>query len=55
MESNDKRKEVEKLIDKAAEAHSAADALHFSQAAANAANAMCAIKTSQAMDKSTVT
>jgi hypothetical protein len=48
---NDKRQEVEKLIDKAAAADKSEDALRFSQAACNSANAMCAIKTSQAMDK----
>lgn len=45
----DKSKEVETLIDKAAKAPSAVDALQFSQAAANAANAMCALK--QALKK----
>lgn len=38
-----KTKEVETLIDKAAKANSADDALKFSQAATNAANAMCAV------------
>jgi hypothetical protein len=47
MTNNDKRSEVEKLIDKAAEAEKSEDALRFSQAACNAANAMCAIKTAQ--------
>ena len=40
----DKAKEVETLIDKAAEAEKADDALKFSQAATNAANAMCAVR-----------
>lgn len=35
---------VESLIKKAAEAEKSDDALKFSQAAANAANAMCALK-----------
>lgn len=39
----DKSKEVSALIDKAAKADSALDALQFSQAACNAANAMCAV------------
>tara|TARA_R100000656_G_scaffold65839_1_gene50090 strand:+ start:175 stop:318 length:144 start_codon:yes stop_codon:yes gene_type:complete len=39
-----KAKEVETLIDKAAEAEKADDALKFSQAATNAANAMCAVR-----------
>ena len=41
----DKSKEVETLIDKAADALKSEDALRFSQAACNAANAMCAVKT----------
>ena len=40
----DKTKEVEALIAKAASAHDSGDALRFSQAACNAANAMCAVK-----------
>jgi hypothetical protein len=36
-------KHVEALIKKAAEAHAAPDAMQFSQAACNAANAMCAL------------
>jgi hypothetical protein len=46
---NDKRKEVEALIDKAAKAEKSEEALKFSQAACNAANAMCAIKTAEHM------
>jgi hypothetical protein len=38
-----KSKEVEALIDKAATAHDSGDALRFSQAACNAANAMVAV------------
>lgn len=41
----DKTKQVEELIDKAAEAQKSEDALRWSQAACNAANAMCAAKT----------
>lgn len=37
---------VKSLIKKAAEAEKSDDALKFSQAAANAANAMCALKNS---------
>lgn len=40
----DKRKEVEVLIDRAAKAEKSEDALRFSQAACNAANAMCSVK-----------
>lgn len=40
----DKNKEIEALIDKAASAEKSEDALRFSQAACNAANAMCAAK-----------
>ena len=41
---NDKTKEVEQLIDKAAKSEKSEDALRFSQAACNAANAMCSVK-----------
>jgi hypothetical protein len=41
----DKSEEVTALIDKAAKAEKSEDALRFSQAACNAANAMCALKT----------
>ncbi len=41
---NDKAKQVEELIDKAAKSEKSEDALRFSQAACNAANAMCAVK-----------
>jgi len=37
--------EVKKLIEKAANAEKADDAMKFSQAALNAANAMCSLKT----------
>ena len=47
MSNDEKRKEVEELIDKAAQALKSEDALRFSQAACNVANAMCAIKTAQ--------
>ena len=43
----DKTTEVETLIDKAAKADKSEDALRFSQAACNAANAMCAVKAVQ--------
>ena len=35
--------QVESMIEKAAKAHTALDALQFSQAALNAANALCAL------------
>jgi len=44
----DKANEVEVLIDKAAKAEKSEDALRFSQAACNVANAMCAAKTAKA-------
>lgn len=37
------KKHVKTLIEKAAEAKQSHDALHFSQAACNAANALCAL------------
>jgi hypothetical protein len=37
--------EIKKLVEKAAEAHDSSDAMRFTQAACNAANAMCALKT----------
>jgi len=39
-----KDNEIETLIDKAAKAEKSEDALRFSQAACNAANALCAAK-----------
>jgi hypothetical protein len=45
----DKTKEIEALIDKAAKALDSGDALRFSQAACNAANAMCAAATAATM------
>ena len=44
-----KTDEIATLIDKAAKADKADDALKFSQAATNAANAMCAVKTAAKM------
>lgn len=40
---------VTELINKAASAEKSDDALKFSQAATNAANAMCALKTAEGM------
>lgn len=42
---SDMKTHVETLIEKAAKANAATDALHLSQAAVNAANAMCALNT----------
>lgn len=42
--SNTKRTEIEALIEKAAKAGKSEDALRYSQAACNAANAMCALQ-----------
>lgn len=39
-----KEKEIETLIDKAAKADKSEDALRFSQAACNAANAVCSVR-----------
>ncbi|MQX90273.1 hypothetical protein [Sinorhizobium meliloti] len=47
----DKTKHVETLIEKAANAEKSEDAVRFSQAACNAANAMCAVKTSETIGK----
>ena len=43
----DKESQISGLIDKAAEAEKSEDALRFSQAATNAANAMCAVASSK--------
>jgi hypothetical protein len=40
----DKTKEIESLIDKAARSQDSGDALRFSQAACNAANALCSLR-----------
>lgn len=45
----DKTKQIEALIDKAADAKDSGDALRFSQAACNAANAMFAAKTAESI------
>ncbi len=46
MKPDDKRKEVEMLIDKAVKTPMSVEALQFSQAACNAANAMaCVVNT----------
>jgi hypothetical protein len=49
MNIDDKRTQIELLIDKAAKAEKSEDALRLSQAACNAANAMlCALNTESA-------
>lgn len=40
---SDAKKQVEELISKAANTHDAGDAMKFSQAALNAANALCSL------------
>lgn len=45
-----KRTEVEKLIEKAAKAEKSDDAMRFSQAAYNAANALCALKAEETIN-----
>ena len=47
-----KRKEIESLIDKAAKTEKSEDAIRFSQAACNAANAMCAALTAESQSRS---
>jgi hypothetical protein len=44
-------KEIEILIKKASQADKSEDALRFSQAACNVANAICASKTSETINK----
>lgn len=50
-----KRAEIESLIDKAAKAEKADDAMKFSQAACNAANALCSLKVVEEDSKSKAT
>jgi len=45
----DMEKNIEALIRKAAEAEKADDAMKFSQAATNAANAMCSLEAAKAL------
>jgi hypothetical protein len=45
------REQVEALIAKAAKAEHADDAMRFSQAACNAANAMCSLETAKNLKK----
>lgn len=47
----DKQKQIEELIDKAAKANTADEAMKFSQAALNAANALCALGVANAQRK----
>ena len=47
MKTDVKREEVELLIDKAAKADDSGDALRFSQAACNAANAMACVSNTE--------
>lgn len=44
MSDDNKRKEIEALIDKAAQTSDSQDAMRFSQAACNAANAMAELR-----------
>lgn len=48
---DDKSKQVAEMIDKAAKADKSDDALKWSQAACNAANAMCAVASSKTIGK----
>jgi len=45
------KKQVENMIAKAEKADKSEDALRFSQAALNAANAMCSLNTAKANEK----
>ncbi len=45
--AKDRETEIELLIEKAAKAEKSEDAMRFSQAAVNAANALCALKVVQ--------
>ena len=47
MTTNAKKTEVELLIERAAKADKSEDAMRFSQAACDAANAMCSLKVAQ--------
>lgn len=47
---SDQKKEIESLITKAAEATKSEDALRFSQAALNAANALCSLGSERRAD-----
>lgn len=47
MNVEDQEKNVKDLIEKAAKAEKADDALKFSQAACNAANAVCAMRSAK--------
>lgn len=47
MKNDDKKNAVESLIDKAATTDRSEDAMRFSQAACNAANALCALASSK--------
>lgn len=50
MRDDNKKKPVESLLAKAVEADDSGDAMRFSQAACNAANAMCALKNAEKKD-----
>jgi hypothetical protein len=47
---SEQRKEVEAMIDKAAKANSADEAMKYAQAALNSANALCSLKTAERQD-----
>lgn len=49
MSDDSKTDHVEALLKKAVEAKDSGDAMRFAQAACNAANAMCAVKTAANM------
>ncbi len=51
--AKDRETEIELLIEKAAKAEKSEDAMRFSQAAVNAANALCALKVVQKEYQST--
>ena len=48
--TDEQKKHIDALIAKAAEAKDSGDAMRFSQAACNAANALCAVENSSKKD-----
>ena len=51
MNIDNKRKEIEQLVDKAVQSHDSRDAVHFTQAACNAANAMITLLNAEEMSR----
>lgn len=51
MKIEDQEKHIEALIEKAAKSEKSDDALKFSQAACNAANAVCSVESAKTIGK----